>query len=264
MIKTIWNNIFVDTYNKIEAEKSTSTQLDKKAITIFIVVAFSLVFIQYFGDLNFIISNLKSLGFEASILSIQSKFPNVRLFQLIYWVLVLITFYLFIPLIIIKFIFKDKLSNYGLSPKGFLKNYKTYVVFFLFMVPLIIMVSTTESFQYKYPFYKPQEESLWPNFIIWQCLYLFQFFALEFFFRGFMIHGLKNKFGFYSIFIMMIPYVMIHFQKPMPETIGAIFAGIILGALSLKSRSIWLGVAIHYSVAITMDLAALWQKGYFN
>ena len=50
----------------------------------------------------------------------------------------------------------------------------------------------------------------------------------------------------------------------MPETIGAVFAGIILGALSLKSRSIWLGVAIHYSVAITMDLAALWQKGYFD
>lgn len=264
MIKAIWNNIFVDTYNKIEAEKSTSTQLDKKAITIFIVVAFSLVFIQYFGDLNFIISSLKSLGLEFSILSIQSKFPNVRLFQLTYWVFILITFYLVVPLIIIKFIFKDKLSDYGLSPKGLLKNYKTYVIFFLFMVPLILLVSTTESFQYKYPFYNPKEESLCPNFMIWQCLYLLQFFALEFFFRGFMIHGLKNKFGFYAIFIMMIPYVMIHFQKPMPETIGAIFAGVVLGALSLKSRSIWLGVAIHYSVAITMDLAALWQKGYFD
>ena len=79
-----------------------------------------------------------------------------------------------------------------------------------------------------------------------------------------MLHGIKKRFGFYSIWIMMIPYMMIHFQKPMPETIGAIFAGIILGTLSLKSRSIWLGVAIHYSVAITMDLAALWQKGYFD
>jgi membrane protease YdiL (CAAX protease family) len=79
-----------------------------------------------------------------------------------------------------------------------------------------------------------------------------------------MVHGLKEKFGFYSIFVMMVPYCMIHFQKPMPETIGAILAGIILGALSLKSRSIWLGVAIHYSVAITMDIAALYQKGYFS
>lgn len=264
MIKTIWNNIFVDTYNKIEAEKSTSKQLDKKAITIFIVVAFSLVFIQYFGNLNYILSCLKALGLNDILKPIKSQFPNQRLFQLVYWVSILSTFYLVVPLLLIKFLFKDSISDYGLSPKGFLNNYKTYLIFFLFMVPLILLVSTTDSFQNKYPFYNPLGEKLWPNFIIWQCLYLFQFFVLEFFFRGFIIHGLKKQFGFYSIFIMMIPYVMIHFGKSMPETIGAIFAGIILGTLSLKSRSIWLGVAIHYSVAITMDLAALWQKGYFD
>ena len=133
----------------------------------------------------------------------------------------------------------------------------------MIMLPLIILVSYSESFQNKYPFYNPHNESLYPNFIIWQCFYFLQFFALEFFFRGFMVHGFKKQFGYYSIFIMMIPYCMIHFQKPMPETIGAILAGIVLGSLSLKSKSIWLGVAIHYSVAITMDIAALWQKGFF-
>lgn len=267
MLKQVWNTIFVDTFNKIEAEKSTSKELDKKAITIFIVVAFSLVFIQYFGNFNFLIVSLNNIGLDGitnSIITFKSLFPNTRLFQLTYWVGILITFYLIIPLFIIKIIFKNSLSDYGLSLKGFFNNYKTYAVFFLFMIPFILLVSTTESFQNKYPFYNPNGESLWPNFILWQCLYLCQFFALEFFFRGFMIHGLKKKFGFYSIFIMMIPYVMIHFQKPMPETIGAIFAGIILGTLSLKSRSIWLGIAIHYSVAITMDLAALSQKGYFD
>ena len=75
--------------------------------------------------------------------------------------------------------------------------------------------------------------------------------------------GLKNRFGFYSIFIMTIPYCMIHFGKPMPETIGAIIAGLILGTLSMKSRSILLGVLIHYSIAISMDMCALWRKGYF-
>lgn len=255
MIKAIWNNIFVETFNKFEAEKSTSKQIDTKAITIFIVVAFSLVFIQYLGSYSF---------WGNSLDNIKTIFPNARLFQLTYWVSVLIVSYLIIPIIVIKLFFKENLKNYGLSPKGFFKGYRLYLVFFIFMVPLILLASTTEGFQYKYPFYNPNEESLWPNFIIWQFLYLLQFFALEFFFRGFMIHGLKKQFGFYSIFIMMIPYVMIHFSKPMPETIGAIFAGIILGTLSLKSRSIWLGVAIHYSVAITMDLAALWQKGYFD
>ena len=54
-----------------------------------------------------------------------------------------------------------------------------------------------------------------------------------------MLHGIKKQFGFYSIFIMIIPYVMIHFNKPFPEIIGAIFAGLILGVLSLQ-KSIYL------------------------
>jgi len=54
---------------------------------------------------------------------------------------------------------------------------------------------------------------------------------------------------------------MIHFGKPFPETMAAIIAGIVLGTLSLKSRTIWMGVLIHYSVALTMDLSAVWQKG---
>lgn len=267
MLKNIWNTIFVATYHEVEAVKSSNLKLDKKVIFILFTVAFSLVFIQYFGDFNFLIAGLKTIQLEGLanwMDSLQTYFPNKRLFQLTYWVGVMLTFYLIIPLFIVKLIFKDKLRDYGLSPRGIFKSYKIYIVFFLFMVPLILLVSTTQSFQHKYPFYSPFGESLWPNFIIWQCLYLSQFFALEFFFRGFMLHGIKKRFGFYSVWVMMIPYMMIHFQKPMPETIGAIFAGIILGALSLKSRSIWLGVAIHYSVAITMDLAALWQKGYFD
>jgi hypothetical protein len=47
----------------------------------------------------------------------------------------------------------------------------------------------------------------------------------------------------------------------MPETLGAIFAGIALGTLSLFTRSIWLGVAIHVSVAVSMDLISLWLAG---
>jgi len=255
------NIIFVK--HKTEQEKQSLNQLNKKVVLIFISSALSLVFIQYLGDLNFI-KSLHINPLSIIISDVSDFFPNQRLFELIYWVSIIFTFYFIIPIIIIKTIFKERLSNYGLSIKGIFKSYKIYLLFFLFMIPLIIFVSYSESFQHKYPFYLPTNESLFPNFIIWQCFYFLQFFALEFFFRGFMVHGLKKQFGYYSIFIMMIPYCMIHFQKPMPETIGAIIAGIVLGSLSLKSRSIWLGVAIHYSVALTMDLAALWQKGYFN
>ena len=38
---------------------------------------------------------------------------------------------------------------------------------------------------------------------------------------------------------------------------GAVVAGLILGTLALRTKSIWAGVLIHISVALTMDLLAL-------
>ncbi|MDF1672141.1 MAG: CPBP family intramembrane metalloprotease [Vicingaceae bacterium] len=263
MLWSIWNSIFVDTFKKVELEKDQSTHFNKNIFLIFITCALSLVFIQYFGDLSFI-KSLDVNWLNNLLNEVQKALPNNRLFELIYWVSIIFVSYFILPAIFIKTVLKQSLIDYGLSFKGVFKSYKIYLIFFLFMFPLVIGVSYSDSFQNKYPFYNPNNESLYPNFFVWQCFYFVQFFALEFFFRGFMVHGLKKKFGYYSIFIMMIPYCMIHFQKPMPETIGAIIAGVVLGSLSLKSKSIWLGIAIHYSVAITMDIAALWQKGYFS
>ena len=47
----------------------------------------------------------------------------------------------------------------------------------------------------------------------------------------------------------------------MPETFAAIIAGIVLGFMSLKTRSIWLGAAVHVAVALGMDFLSLWHNG---
>ncbi len=43
----------------------------------------------------------------------------------------------------------------------------------------------------------------------------------------------------------------------------AYIAGIVLGFMSLKTRSIWLGAAIHMSVALSMDFLSLWRQHRF-
>jgi membrane protease YdiL (CAAX protease family) len=60
---------------------------------------------------------------------------------------------------------------------------------------------------------------------------------------------------------MIVPYNMIHYGKPMPEALVAIVGGLVLGSLSLKTRSIWWGAALHCAIAATMDLLALWHAG---
>jgi membrane protease YdiL (CAAX protease family) len=268
------NNIFTKTFYEAEEAALANNNSypgkkpDYKVFTIIIVACFSLIFIEYIGIYpgyqNFIkflnFSGLSDLGIKLKFLI--EKSPDHRLYSLEYWVIIIFVFYFLIPALIVKFVFKDKLRNYGITGGKFYKDYKIYLIMLLIMIPLVWLFSKTDGFQDRYPFYKIQpDESLWPKFWAWEFLYFIQFFCVEFFFRGFLVHGLKKRFGFYSILIMTIPYCMIHFGKPMPETIAAIIAGIVLGTLSLKSRSIWMGVFIHYSVAILMDIFALINKG---
>ncbi len=132
------------------------------------------------------------------------------------------------------------------------------MILYLFMLPLIYWVAQSPAFIQKYPFYKPSlNEPLTQYFIWWELLYFIQFIGVEFFFRGFLIHTTKHRFGIYSVFVSVLPYVMTHFGKPLPETIGAIGAGIVLGILSYESKSIIPGIFLHYAVAVTMDILAV-------
>lgn len=275
-MKRLAKQTFTDTFHAIQKEhedyicSNGNGTFNKKILIIAIVVCISLACIEYIGknDGYYILLRFFTfLGFTESADRIKffiEHEANHQLFSLAYWVFIILVFYFLVPALIIKLVFKEKLHDYGLSGGSVFKEYRIFTLFLIIMIPLILIFSTTESFQERYPFYHlPNTEPLWPNFFTWQLFYFFQFIALEFFFRGFMVHGLKKQFGYYSVFIMTIPYCMIHFGKPFPETMAAIIAGIILGTLSLKSRSIWMGVAIHYIVAFSMDISALWQKGYW-
>jgi uncharacterized protein len=257
--------ILLSAYESSEAEVKAAAKPDYKVIVICITVAFCLTMIKYFGDPQFFLGFLRSLGADSMAGWFEDRIsidPNAALYRLVHWVSCVIFFYVVPPFLIIRFVFHEQLSGYGLSLKGAFKDVKLYAIMLCVMIPLVVYFSRTASFQARYPFYDVQAgESFFPNLFAWELLYFIQFFALEFFFRGFMLHGTKQRFGYYSVFVMTIPYCMIHFGKPFPETIAAIIAGVVLGTLSLKSRSIWLGVAIHYSVAITMDLCSLYQKG---
>jgi membrane protease YdiL (CAAX protease family) len=141
------------------------------------------------------------------------------------------------------------------------------VILFGIVLPAVIMVSYTPSFKYHYPFPWGRAGGGMPvplrQLLVWELFYAAQFFSLEFFFRGFMLSALRRSMGAYAIFAMVVPYCMIHFGKPLAETLGAFVAGLILGTLALRTRSIWCGVFIHVSVAVSMDMAALLQKGTF-
>lgn len=183
-----------------------------------------------------------------------------RLVQLGYWSATTFVGYFVVPLLLIVFVFRDRLADYGMPGPFRSGRFGLCLGLFLVMLPFVVAASFTDSFQASYPFYGDADRSM-VDFLAWQLIYAAQFFALEFFYRGVLIHGIKHRFGVYSILVSTIPYVMIHFGKPLPETLGSIIAGIALGGLSYYLRSIWPGVFLHIAIAVSMDAFSLSAQG---
>jgi membrane protease YdiL (CAAX protease family) len=179
------------------------------------------------------------------------------------WSVSCLVMFFLIPCWIVKMILKLPLQKFGLSTEDFWPHLKTYLLLYLLMTPLIYLAATQPEFSHVYPFVSSAKKSF-GTFLIWESAYILQFFALEFFFRGYLLFTLeKHMAPVLAIAVMVVPYTMIHFHKPFPETFGAIVAGCVLGFLSLRYRS-WLGGAIlHSLVALTLDSLSAYQAGLF-
>jgi uncharacterized protein len=189
-------------------------------------------------------------------------FLDSGLHRLLWWAFLCFFSYFLLPVVFLFSIGEGNLRLYGLETKGFFQASGIYLLLLLPMIPLVILVSFMPSFQMTYPFWRLEStETLWPGLLLWELAYALQFFSLEFFFRGFMIHGTRTTLGWISVPVMMLPYVMIHFSKPFPEALGSVFAGWVLGMLSYHSGSIWWGVLVHIAVAWGMDFLSLFHRG---
>jgi len=233
--------------------------LDGRAVFALVYAAIGLTAINYLKDPKYLETILGQIG----ALTAADLYATSNLYALLWWSFISISFYFIVPVFVVVFIQKRTLSEIGLALRIEPGFGRLLAACLAVMLPLVYLMSLTSSFAAKYPFFQVYDGSsyLSGSLIIWDLGYFLQFFGLEFFFRGFLLHSLKPAVGLYSIFVMTVPYTMIHFQKPMAETFAAIVAGLFLGWLSYKNGSIWLGFVLHCTVAFSMDVMALYNKG---
>ena len=176
-----------------------------------------------------------------------------------WWGLTRIAGYL-TPYLVWRLVFPaDSLRDLGLRFRGLGQHAWLYALFVVVMIPILLIVSRQPDFGAYYPIYSLAGRS-WADFLVWEGIYIAQFVALEMFFRGWWIRTTRI-FGTGAIFSMIVPYCMVHFGKPYLEVCSALIAGVVLGSLSIRTRSIWAGVAVHVTVAILMDVLSLERKG---
>jgi membrane protease YdiL (CAAX protease family) len=252
-IKRFVRLTLLDSWREADAQADTAGtgEFDWRPVVVLVTTAVTLTLARYYGN-NATFSSL--VPFDKTLYTRDQYDLMARA----WWSGARVVAYVVIPMISIVLMPGERVRDYYISFKGFWRHLWIYVLLYLFVLPFVLFVATQPQFLGTYPFYKYANQSL-GHFLRWQILYAAQFIALEFFFRGYMLKGLSRKFGYGAIFVMIVPYCMVHYPKPIAETLGAILAGIALGTLAMRTRSIWGGVLIHVGVALTMDWLAVAQ-----
>lgn len=168
-----------------------------------------------------------------------------------------------VPALIIKLILRERLADYGLQ----LGNVKRTIIGASLFTPITIalgaMSGSVSGFYTVYPF---NPACLWSSegnmtwLIVNSFLYVFLYYsAYEFFFRGFLLHGLTPTCGaINALLIQTAVSTFFHFGHPSMEMWGALGGGLLWGFIAFRTRSIissWiqhagLGVALDYALTL--------------
>ncbi len=259
---------FRDTWKRLDVEAAhyrmklvEEGRADYRPLACLSIAAVMLTMQYYYGGEEFYAAQIRPW-----LTSLEPAHAWIKLakyneyYSYVWWVFARVAGYVLVPFPLWKILFpKDSLLDMGFRTKGFLGHLWIYGVGLAVVVPVMLIVSHQPDFGGYYPFYKNSSRS-WFDLIIWEGIYFLQFLSLEMFFRGWIVGALRKTMGSGAIFAMAVPYCMIHYGKPYLEANGAIVAGIFLGSLAMRTKSIYAGFLVHITVALSMDFLALWHR----
>ncbi len=160
-----------------------------------------------------------------------------------------------LPLGIVRFVFKEPWRNFGLGLGRWREGLLVAgVLFVLIAATLLLPSSQTAEMRSFYPFDKSAGGSLFAFLRLELLRGAFFYTAWEFFFRGFMLFGLRPYLGdWLAVCVQTIPSCLWHIGLPTGEIFASIAAGILFGILALKTRSIWWVCLLHFLIGCGTD-----------
>lgn len=219
--------------------------LDKKVVIVFLAVAVLQTVSWYYTSRKYFRANFYYQYFSGDEL--------IKLYEYLFWFIGDLFTLFILPIFIIKIFLKEKITDYGLKFGDYKIGMSVTILSIIIMLPILWFVSASPEFAAKYPHLQMAKND-WMIFLVYEMGMFAYLFAWEFIWRGFMLFGLEAKFGYYAIFIQMIPFVILHNGKPELETFSAIIGAIILGVVALRTRSFLYGVFIHFAIMLGIDL----------
>jgi membrane protease YdiL (CAAX protease family) len=257
VFRNVWRELDEESHRERGAILAQG-KMDKRPLVALAMCALVLTMQEYYGGRMFFEHTIRPMivQYEINHPGSTKIFRYDELWGFGWWAGTRVFGYV-LPLLLWKIFFpKDSILDFGLRTKGFIRHWWIIVVGLGIVIPSMLIVARQPDFGSYYPFYKTASRS-WFDLLLWEGMYFAQFFALELFFRGFWLGSLRRSFGSGAIFVMAVPYCMIHYGKPYLEANGAIVAGIFLGSVAMMTRSVYHGFLLHITVAGLMDWLAL-------
>ena len=184
---------------------------------------------------------------------------------------------LWMPLMILMLVLRLEPSEFGLTIGDSKTGFRWSFVLWLLMLIPVIVASFRPEFRTEYLTEKlsqflqgvgPVYNGLFVNkksLLYYELSMGFYMFCWEFFFRGYLLFGLKRllKNDHWAVILQTIPFALLHWSwqagasKPGLEILGSIPAGIALGYFAPKTRSCVYGFLTHWAVSATLDVLLL-------
>jgi len=244
--------------------KNYLKEMDKKTSLIGIGGMVLIILWAYYGHHSFFIRSFAGLKDNPNLNFWEFFWMNSSAFLL--WFL--------LPVLLVKFFLKEKLKDFGLGIGDFRFGGKFLILGIAVMVIPLYLTGKNPEFIREYPLTKLAGKSpLW--FLSWELSYFTYYLGFEFMFRGFMLFGLKPKFGnFGAILFQTAISTLIHIGmtahsidgvivvgKPITETLSAILAGLVFGAVALRTRSMLYPLLLHWFIGASTDFFCLYHSG---
>lgn len=228
-------------------------ETDKRnAFLTFLFISFIMLVVDYYGWQG------PFRRFGRLIPFVRRDLSNFNFYAQVYTSISFLFFFFLLPLVF-NYLFKlGEDRETGLGKFNVKDSFKAYLPLIIVMLPIVWIATSSPGFYKFYPLYRPDSIKM---FLIYELIYATQFIGIEYFFRGFGLFRAEKIMPGYGIAIMVIPYSFVHIHKPFPEAIGSIGAGIVLGHLALRSKSIWPGVFTHVAIALAADTFSLYHAG---
>jgi hypothetical protein len=111
-----------------------------------------------------------------------------------------------------------------------------------------------------YPIYQDAGRSA-PHLLLGEGLTFALILATELFYRGAPLFLLERHFGRAAVYLLVPIYTLDHLGATPGEFAASALAGLLLGHLALRTRSIWPGLAAHAACALSVDVTAVIVNG---